>query len=102
MRKAARRDDNHNELVGVFRALGCTVFETDRVGEGFPDVVVGCIGVNHLVEIKNPGTDYGRAGLNQKQKLFNDPWRGEKVVAVWTQDEVTALVANWRKKPRES
>lgn len=44
MRRAAKRDANHNAVADTFRALGCSVFETDRVGEGFPDLVVGMQG----------------------------------------------------------
>jgi predicted transcriptional regulator len=97
MRRTAKRDGNHGVIVDRFRALGCSVFETDRVGEGFPDTVVGCIGVNHLVEIKNSSTRYGRAGFNRNQTSFNAAWRGDKVWLVCSEDEATAVVQNWRK-----
>jgi hypothetical protein len=97
MRRAARRDGNHNDVVDRFRALGCSVFETDRVGDGFPDLVVGCLGVNHLVEVKNPETRYGRQGLNNGQTLFDAAWRGARVWLVCSVDEATAVVQNWRR-----
>jgi hypothetical protein len=97
MRQAARRDGNHKAVVDRFRALGCSVFETDRVGEGFPDLVVGCIGVNHLVEVKSLETRYGRAGLSGSQAQFNNAWRGSKVWLVCSEDEATAVVQNWRR-----
>lgn len=100
MRRAARRDANHNAIADRFRALGCSVFETDRVGEGWPDLVVGVLGVNYLVEIKNPETRYGRAGLSASQTRFNDAWRGGPVVLVSSDDEATALVVNWRRGTR--
>lgn len=100
MRRATRRDDNHGAIVDRFHALGCSVFETDRVGEGFPDLVVGCLGVNRLVECKNPETRYGRAGLNGNQTAFNAAWRGDKVWLVCSEDEATAIVQNWRKGAR--
>ena len=98
MRRAAKRDANHNLVADQFRALGCSVFETDRVGDGFPDLVIGCMGVNFLVEVKNPETRYGRAGLNGGQTLFNDAWRGDKVWLVCSEDEAVAVVQNWRKR----
>jgi hypothetical protein len=98
VRRAAKRDANHNDVADRFRALGCSVFETDRVGEGFPDLIVGCLGVNFLVEVKNPETRYGRAGLNGGQTRFNDAWRGDKVWLVCSEDEATAVVQNWRKR----
>lgn len=100
MRRAARRDENQNTIADVFRALGCSVFETDRVGEGFPDLIVGCLGVNHLVEVKSPETRYGRAGFNAHQLAFNQQWRGEDVALVCTEDEAVALVHNWRRGTR--
>lgn len=97
MRRKARRDANHNAVADTFRALGCSVFETDRVGEGFPDLVVGMSGTdNILVEIKNPETHYGRAGLNGTQSKFNEAWRGAKVMVICSADEAAAFVLNRR------
>lgn len=96
--RRCKRDANHARLVDQFVALGCTVMETDSVGiAGFPDLVVGCIGRNHLVEVKNPETRYGRSGLNDNQQTFNRDWRGQGMAMVSTEDEVTALVQNWRR-----
>lgn len=99
-RPPAKRDANHAQVVSHFLALGCSVEELPHVGiAGFPDLVVGCVGVNHLVEIKNPETAYGRAGLNANQQVFNRDWRGERMFAVSSLDEVAALVQNWRRRP---
>ena len=97
MRRAARRDENHAPIADTFRALGCSVFETDRVGEGFPDLVVGLLGKSHLVEIKNPATHYGRAGLNAGQSAFAAAWRGSPIVVITSEDEATAFVQNIRR-----
>ena len=64
---------------------------------GFPDLVVGCVGRNHLVEAKNPKTAYGRRGLNDNQTAFARDWRGERIFTVSSEDEVIALVQNWRR-----
>jgi hypothetical protein len=100
MRRAARRDGNHAVIVERFRALGCSVIETDQVGDGFPDTVVGCLGVNHLVEIKDPATRYGRQGLNKNQTLFDATWRGARVWLVCSVEEATVVVQNWRRGSR--
>ncbi|UHQ21910.1 hypothetical protein LVB77_14675 [Lysobacter sp. 5GHs7-4] len=97
MSRRASKDANHDEIVEHFELLGCSVAELHNAGlPGWPDTVVGCIGVNHLVEIKNPATAYGRRGLNPNQQHFSRDWRGEKVWAVCSTDEATALVQNWR------
>lgn len=100
-RPAAKRDANHAVIARHFEALGCSVVELPHAGvAGFPDLVVGCIGRNRLVEVKNPETRYGRAGLNTNQQAFNRDWRGEPMFTVCTEDEVTVLVQNWRRNAR--
>lgn len=97
MRRASK-DKNHDPIVAVFRQAGNSVAELVSTGlPGWPDTVVGCVGVNHLVEIKNPETAYGRAGLNGNQTAFAQEWRGERVWTVSTTDEALALVQNWRR-----
>lgn len=97
-RPKAKRDANHATIAGHFELLGCSIVELPHAGiSGFPDLVVGCVGVNRLVEVKNPETEYGRAGLNANQRAFNERWRGERMYAVSTEDEATALVQNWRR-----
>lgn len=98
MRKfSGSKDHNHDVIADTFRALGCTVTDTAYTGiPGWPDLVVGCVGVNHLVEVKNPATRYGRNGLNAEQTVFNRDWRGEPVHVVTTPDDAIALVKAWR------
>ena len=97
MRRSSK-DRNHDAIASHFRALGCSVIETHNAGiAGFPDLVVGCIGHNRLVEVKNPETRYGKAGFNDNQTLFNRDWRGERMYQVSSTDEATAVVQNWRR-----
>ena len=97
MTRRGKKDHNHDEIVGRFLALGCTVVEVHDTGiAGLPDLVVGCIGRNFLVEVKNPETRYGRAGLNGNQTAFARDWRGAAVIHVYSVDEATAVVQNWR------
>lgn len=98
-RHRGSKDRNHDLLAERFRALGCSVADLYDTGlEDWPDLVVGCIGINHLVEVKNPDTRYGRAGLNAGQTVFARDWRGGQVWVVYTVEEATALVAAWRKR----
>lgn len=93
-----RKDNNHDAIVIAFRALGCSVVEMHAVGiPGMPDLAVGCVGKTHLVEVKNPASAYGRAGLNPYQTAFAAEWRGEPVVIVKSEDEAAALAINWRR-----
>jgi len=99
--RRGRRDGNHKALSELFRQLGCSVVDMPDTGiPGWPDAVVGCIGVNHFCEYKSQETAYGRAGFNANQTAFNRDWRGEPVALVSTQDDVIALVAKWRESVR--
>jgi hypothetical protein len=98
MIRHSKKDANHNAIVGRFQDLGCTVAELHGAGiAGFPDLVVGVIGRNFLVEIKNPETAYGRSGFNPNQSVFARDWRGAAVIHISTVDEATAVVQNWRR-----
>lgn len=84
----AKKDANHKEIVDALERVGVGVIDTSHVGGGFPDLICGRRGQNHLVEIKNPNTSYGRNGLNDLQTLFADTWRGESVFILETLDDV--------------
>jgi len=98
MNRHSKKDANHDELVAVFERLGCTVAQMHACGvAGFPDIAVGAIGRTWLVELKNPQSAYGRAGLNENQSAFARDWRGGKVYTACTENDVIALVQHWRR-----
>jgi len=91
----AKKDANHNEVAGWYRALGCTFAETHTAGLGVPDGFAGCGGITDPVEIK---TSEGRLLASQTQ--FIATWRGSKVWVVRTLDDVIAHVKDMRKRAR--
>lgn len=94
---ACRRDGTHDSRKHNFEQCGCTVCDLHNAGiAGFPDFVVGCLGVNHLVECKDDATAYGRKGLNANQTMFARHWNGGPVFVVATQSDVIELVHIWR------
>ncbi len=49
-----RVDDNQKEVVKALRSIpGCTVESLAAVGKGVPDLLVGFMGRNYLLEIKD-------------------------------------------------
>lgn len=94
MRKA-KVDRNQPEIVAAFRALGCTVAHTHMVGQGFPDIVVGCQGENYLIEIKDGSLSPSRRQLTEPEAQWHQAWGGQ-VAIVETIDDVRELVADWR------
>jgi Holliday junction resolvase len=53
MRRKARTDSNHADVVKALRAVGWWVLDLSRVGEGCPDVLAGRHGRLELIEIKD-------------------------------------------------
>jgi Holliday junction resolvase len=78
MTYAKRVDSNQKEIVKAFKDLGCSVFDTSRVGQGFPDLLVGRNKKTVLVEIKSSE----KAAFTTAQELFMMNWRGSTVVRI--------------------
>ncbi len=84
-----RTDLNHKAIVECFEACGASVFQTHRVGQAFPDLVVGYQGVTLLVEIKRPNAE-----LNGKQANWHETWKGAKPLVVRTLEDVELVLRN--------
>lgn len=65
-----KRDLNHDEIVRALEQIGVGVWDGSAFGNGFPDLLTAYRGKIRVIEIKNPETDYGRAGLNALQAQF--------------------------------
>lgn len=87
MRLRARVDANHSKIVAALRAAGCSVFDTSRVGGGFPDLVVGRRQETYLIEVK---TDAGK--LTPDQKQFLSSWRGGVLLVVYSVEDALNAV----------
>ena len=88
----AKKDANHKQIVDALRKGGIGVIDTSHFGGGFPDLICGRGGINHLVEIKNPKTSYGRRGLNDLQQQFAENWRGEGIFILESVDDVASFI----------
>jgi len=75
MRRAARVDANHSEIVKVFRQLGCSVLSLAALGKGVPDLLVAVHGITWLVEIKA-----GKAKENALQTAWGASWQGSRAL----------------------
>ena len=92
MRRAARVDLNQSPIVKAFRQLGCSVVVTSGMGEGFPDLVVGFMRQNYLIECKS-----ARGKLTPEQHEFFVKWRGQYDV-IRSKEEVVEFVKRERKR----
>ena len=66
---ACKVDNNQREIVKKLRKIpGVTVSITSALGDGFPDIVVGYKGVNHLIEIKDGSKPPSRRKLTPAEE----------------------------------
>ncbi len=83
MTYARKTDDNHKEIVKLFRQLGAAVADTSACGNGFPDLVVQFIPRNRatfglvtcLVEIKNSDMPPSKQALTPAQVKFHQQFQ---------------------------
>lgn len=91
MRRAARVDDNHAEIVAAYRRVGASVLDMSGLGDGAPDLAVGWRKLNYFVEIKNRHQPASKRRLSDDQVLFHAGWRGQLVV-VETVEQALAVI----------
>ena len=86
MRRNARIDKNHPEVVEAFRALGASVLSLAPLGRGIPDLLVAIGGVTWLIEIKSK-----KGKENDLQIEWAENWRGARAVVRDTQGVETVV-----------
>ena len=80
MRRAAKVDANQRQVVAALRGAGATVQLLHAVGEGCPDLLVGHLGVNYLLEVKDGQKPPSAQKLTPQQEIWHRDWRGHRVV----------------------
>lgn len=92
MRRAARVDDNHNDIKDALLSVpGVTVADTAGAGNGFPDLVVGFRGANYLIEVKDGSKIPSKQKLTPLQVGFHAIWQGQ-VAVVKNEAEALAVI----------
>ena len=82
MRRAARTDANHEEIVKALRAVGASVQSLAAVGHGVPDLLVGYLGKTILMEVKDGTKSPSKRQLTEDQVKWIDAWSGGSVFIV--------------------
>ena len=70
----AKTDANQAEIVRALIHIGCTVHVVNRAPF---DVVVGRLGANYLLEIKDSAKTLSQQKLKPSQERFSQEWRGQ-------------------------
>lgn len=83
-----RVDANQNQIIHTFIALGASVLNLSRVGEGCPDILVGYKQHSVLVEIKRDE----KAKYTEPQIKFMQTWRGGPVSRIDSVDAAIRLI----------
>ncbi len=77
MRRAAKVDANHGDVVQGLIDFGASVTSLAAVGNGCPDLLVGFKGCNVLLEIKDGSLPPSARKFKPKQKTWHAAWRGK-------------------------
>ena len=83
-----RVDENQSQLVNTFIALGASVLNLSRVGQGCPDLLIGYKNKSVLVEIKKDA----KAVFTEPQIKFMQNWRGGTVSRIDSVDAAIRLI----------
>ena len=89
MRRAARIDDNQNEVVECFRSLGWSVLIVSQLKKCC-DIFVSKHGRTIAVEIKDGSKPPSKRKLTEGEQEFKDNWQGEYAI-VESIDDVVKL-----------
>lgn len=79
MRRAAKVDANHAEIVKALRGVGCGVLDLSGVGNGCPDLLVHAPTWPHavaLIEVKDCNKPPSARKLTPAQEKFHRAWKG--------------------------
>jgi len=83
-----RVDENQKQIIHTFIALGASVLNLSRVGEGCPDILVGYKKHSVLCEIKRDS----KAAYTESQIKFMQKWRGGPVSRIDSVDAAIRLI----------
>lgn len=86
MRKRARIDGNHAEIVKALKQYGATVHSLATIGDGCPDILVGYAGKNILMEIKMP-----KCKKTPDENRWHDTWNGRVFTVYSVSDAILSV-----------
>lgn len=86
MRRAAKTDGNHTEIVTALRNAGFSVRSTAAISDGFPDAVAGYGGRTFLLEFKDGSKPPSARKLTPDQVKFRAEWKGDYTVLESVED----------------
>lgn len=98
LRRAAKRDVNHQSVGDYLRKLGYSVLDLADHGDGVPDYAIGWAGGAALLEVKKPGPPSAR-NLTDAEQAVRDRWQGPYIIAQSGEEaaaELLILQRGWK------
>lgn len=95
MRRASKIDENQPEIVLALRKIGASVQILSAVGDGCVDILVGHVGKNYCLEIKDGNKPPSAQKLTDDQVKWHNEWRGQKAVVNSVKQAFLAIGINW-------
>ena len=75
MQRASRQDSNHGIIRQVFIDAGLSTLDLHQL-KGACDLIVGGLGINVLIEIKDGSKPPSKRRLTEKEEAFHNRWIG--------------------------
>lgn len=92
MRRAAKVDGNHGDVVKALRDVGVAVKSLASVGGGMPDLLCGLRGINVLLEVKDGSKPPSERRLTAAEAEFIATWPGPVYVVTSPEEAVRVVV----------
>lgn len=96
VRRAAKVDDNQRAIVAALRGIGCSVQSLAAVGKGCPDLLVGYMGMNLCLEVKDGNKPPSKRKLTDYQEEWHAGWRGDAAVVENVEQAIEAVTKRHR------
>jgi hypothetical protein len=90
MRRAARRDDNEQDIIKAMREAGAYVKQIND--EGLFDLLVSHRGETLLIEVKDGAKPPSARRLTDAEAKFHNEWPGSDLYIVNSVEEAIALL----------
>jgi hypothetical protein len=92
-----RRDSTHPGIAKVLLSFGFSVKDTSKLGDDYPDMVVGLAGITDMVEAKSVDGE-----LSDGQSKFAKNWRGAPIVVLKSEAEAIEWATRTRHERRRT
>jgi len=90
MRRAARRDDNEQDIIKAMREVGAYVKVIND--EGLFDLLVNYRGETMLIEVKDGAKPPSARRFIEAEQKFHDEWPGSDLYIINSVEEALALL----------